>query len=1555
MSLNAWRLIFFCALLATISVARPAGPAPAESPRDRPFTVTWEPVGIFEDLHGVHFTDAKNGWAVGKNGTILALRDGGASWGFRSGTDKDLTAVYFADARNGWAVGVGGTILATQDGGASWKAQTSGVDEDLNQLYFADARTGWVVGANGTVLATHDGGASWRQMLERQSGDRYKDIAGVSFVDANTGWMDGQSGTTAVTHDGGASWEWRTADELVDIHFADAQTGWAVGKSGRILATRDGGGTWNTQDSGTDKHLNGVYFADPLTGWAVGENGAILATKDGGARWEAQQSGTSEFLAYVSFSDARTGWVVGEKGVVLSTRDGGANWKPQESGTDKSLACVHFVEAQTGWAVGEAGVILATQSGGARWEPQISGTDKLLECVFFVDARTGWAVGDAGTILATKDGGARWEPQKSDTDKHLFNVHFADARTGWAVGENGTILATKDGGAIWESQKSGSVDFLTAVYFTDAQDGWAVALGGAILATRDGGATWNQQHELSNLGGVYFADARTGWAVGSGGTIVATRDGGMHWRNQASGAHNDLFDVRFVDLHTGWAVGEYGTILATQDGGTRWEPQKSDTDKSLKRVYFADARNGWAVGDEGTILATQDGGATWTKPTRPDLWNSYFVDKRTGWAVGSGGTILATRDGGASWQRQVSGTGKSLADVRFAGLNTGWVVGADGTILATRDGGASWQKQKSGTDQGLDAAYSIDADNGWAVGGEGTILATQDGGASWKARKSGNDLALSGVYFADARTGWAVGKKGTILATKDGGAIWEAQKSGTDISLGRVQFANSRIGWAMGHNAILATRDGGANWEISKTVSSDSLWSMSFANSWTGWLIGHKGTILATRDGGRSWQTQNSGTKEGLTGVRFADADSGWIVGDSGAMLHAGPPRYAPWVDAAKAEAPAGHLDELDVSFALHNEDGAEIKSLSLMGRVGRAEWTPLGSPEKLDDTSGRWHVAWNPSVFGIHPGDSVAYQVRLDDGGPALAPFELGSFTYDPWFAKLWREHQTSVIGAIGSIALLLSYAGVFALLLLIAPARLARVGGALGLDDMPKPSGNFGFVLELARKVFGHVTLPYLCRHPRVRRAWTERYREGRASLRELGKPARESFVTEPEVLDAWVQPRVPRVIAALDRLELFKQRRIYVELPVRVGERQGGPMIERPSAEAFREYFGQKRAIVAIVGSGGSGKSTLACALARWAIADDPKERLAAHRMLPVFIVEDTTDLVKSVTRNLRRMLGEEELPDDLVCGLLAKQRLLVIVDALSEREAATQRHVEQIFAEDVPLNAIVITSRTEPMLGAVDRTTIYPVRLDAARVVPFIIGYLDRMEHSETLKDGRVQLRLGERILALAEAGGRRTPVTPLLVTLFVHGAVDRAAEGGSFDDMPDAVPEVFVDYLRRLNSGGAQGTTPAPEELFIQAAQILASVSLGPNLVPQDFLQQDALDALAKSGTAEQAQTLIDRLAACGLIERRPRGGRPLLRFSLDPAAEYLAAIRKVFELKAAERSGWQSYLQELERREGYPEGFAGYLMALATCHRAYRHDLRLPEIRFPWEDDRTES
>jgi hypothetical protein len=191
---------------------------------------------------------------------------------------------------------------------------------------------------------------------------------------------------------------------------------------------------------------------------------------------------------------------------------------------------------------------------------------------------------------------------------------------------------------------------------------------------------------------------------------------------------------------------------------------------------------------------------------------------------------------------------------------------------------------------------------------------------------------------------------------------------------------------------------------------------------------------------------------------------------------------------------------------------------------------------------------------------------------------------------------------------------------------------------------------------------------------------------------------------------------------------------------------------------------------------------------------------------------------------------------------------------------------------------------------------------------------------------------------------------LLVTLFVDSALRHTADGLSFADMPEAVPEIFVDYVRRLNSGGARPDVPFSDDQFIQAAQTIALVSLGKNLIPQDFLPRDATEALKQDGlNDEQASSLLNRLVASGIIERRMPGGVVVLRFNLDPAAEYLAAIRRLLSMRTASREEWQGHLSSLEQTADYPKGPEGYLIALATSYRAYKKDFTLPEVIFPWE------
>jgi len=125
------------------------------------------------------------------------------------------------------------------------------------------------------------------------------------------------------------------------------------------------------------------------------------------------------------------------------------------------------------------------------------------------------------------------------------------------------------------------------------------------------------------------------------------------------------------------------------------------------------------------------------------------------------------------------------------------------------------------------------------------------------------------------------------------------------------------------------------------------------------------------------------------------------------------------------------------------------------------------------------------------------------------------------------------------------------------------------------------------------------------------------------------------------------------------------------------------------------------------------------------------------------------------------------------------------------------------------------------------------------------------------------------------------------------------------------------------------------------------LSVGINLVPNDFTPSDALEALKKEGLGDAA-SVVDRLVASTVIERRLIGGIPILRFSLDPAAEYLAAIRAILSFRSPNISTVEQQLMKITSVPGYPKDCEGYLRAYAACYRAYQRELRLGDPSFPW-------
>ena len=120
--------------------------------------------------------DSTNGWRI-----LYTNQDGNS---YRS--------IHFTDEKNGWIVGDDGTIKNTSDGGQSWEKQMSNVQANLWDVCFITDQIGWVCGDSNTILYTMDGGNSWEKSL---SFDTNRNIfLSISFVNRDIGWTCNNNG-----------------------------------------------------------------------------------------------------------------------------------------------------------------------------------------------------------------------------------------------------------------------------------------------------------------------------------------------------------------------------------------------------------------------------------------------------------------------------------------------------------------------------------------------------------------------------------------------------------------------------------------------------------------------------------------------------------------------------------------------------------------------------------------------------------------------------------------------------------------------------------------------------------------------------------------------------------------------------------------------------------------------------------------------------------------------------------------------------------------------------------------------------------------------------------------------------------------------------------------------------------------------------------------------------------------------------------------------------------------------------------------------------------------
>jgi photosystem II stability/assembly factor-like uncharacterized protein len=257
--------------------------------------------------------------------------------------------LFFLDAQRGWALGRQGVVIATTDGGKSWQLMRDRDDKDgvfvYEHLYFKDARTGWIGVCNrecGTagpalaqVYATADGGKTWER-VEKPSGADFEKFMEPRFFETSMGERWARSHLDAVYVGKAGTLEGRIASlhaslehnkdlekpNCEDVSFATAKIGCLTGydsRGGFVLRTEDGGKTWTRQASEILKELRpwrvGMASESEIF---VAAGARLIGSRDGGKTWREEWKGEKDHnIMDIRFPEPGFGVVVGYGGLIL--------------------------------------------------------------------------------------------------------------------------------------------------------------------------------------------------------------------------------------------------------------------------------------------------------------------------------------------------------------------------------------------------------------------------------------------------------------------------------------------------------------------------------------------------------------------------------------------------------------------------------------------------------------------------------------------------------------------------------------------------------------------------------------------------------------------------------------------------------------------------------------------------------------------------------------------------------------------------------------------------------------------------------------------------------------------------------------------------------------------------------------------------------------------------------------------------------------------------------------------------------------------------------------
>ncbi len=425
---------------------------------------------------------------------------------------------------------------------------------------------------------------------------------------------------------------------------------------------------------------------------------------------------------------------------------------------------------------------------------------------------------------------------------------------------------------------------------------------------------------------------------------------------------------------------------------------------------------------------------------------------------------------------------------------------------------------------------------------------------------------------------------------------------------------------------------------------------------------------------------------------------------------------------------------------------------------------------------------------------------------------------------------------------------------------------------------------------------------------------------------------------VLDVWVEDYWEKAKDQFLRLPTVEARNIHISLPVKLNQ----TLVDDLKSQDLTDVFKRKAAVLLITGEGGAGKTSLACRIALLGL----EQKLCSHRMLPVLIeteLDDKKTLVETIRAQLRVLTDQAEpISLELVQKLLQRQRILVIVDHLSEMSEATRKQ-SMPDQPDFGINALVITSRLVEPLGNLPKTVLEPWRIEGGRLSRFMDAYLEQRNKRHLFEDEEYF----DACRRMSRMVGQRN-ITILLARLYAEQMIEQQQGGGG--TLPASVPELMLSYVNQLNRAIEPGNRREIWQVQ-RAAQIIAWECLHETYRPTSAKIEKVLNILAPDADQAEAKERLKYLETrLRLVQTLEPGDR--VRIILDPLAEYLAAIGFVDDLcrqsislqaeitpnpaaESLQTTLWQQFFksidQVLEAENETGQIIQGFLLAVRDC------------------------